>query len=211
MEIENVTDDTQGDHSGCKVDLDIEFPFAEEFNVQDDEKAQLRPSDLEDIGNIFDRIRVLHKKKSEQSGQNSKKFIVKTNSKVDELALEFDKKLSEVMLTLSTHLKDNLITNSQKRSEIEKSKYELWNYCQDTTLKILRFKTTSFNQKESREIVQILSKISEGIHESFGGLGQLFYSKTEQELKKLTSLRIEQMKNYCHKFEQLRDQNTQQA
>lgn len=123
-DIENVTDDvTQGDLSGCKFDLDVEFPFVEDIPTQDEEKAQLQPSDLEDIGNIFDRIRVLHKKKSEQNNLNGKKFIVKSNSKVDELALEFDKKLSEVMLNLANHLKDSLITNSQKRSEIEKSKY----------------------------------------------------------------------------------------
>ena len=127
----------------------------------------MQPSDLEDIGNVFDRIRVLHKKKSEQNNMNGKKFIVKSNSKVDELALDFDRKLSEVMLYLASNLKDTLTTKSQKRSEIEKSKYLLWNYCQETTLKILKLKTTSFNQKESREIVQILTKISEGINETF--------------------------------------------
>ena len=48
---------------------------------------------------------------------------MKTNNKVDDLAIEFDKKLSGVMLNLANHLKDNLLTNSQKKIEIAKSKY----------------------------------------------------------------------------------------
>jgi hypothetical protein len=53
----------------------------------------------------------------------------------------------------------------------------------ETTLKILKLKTTSFNQKESREIVQILAKINEGINESFEQLSKLFYSRGDLELK----------------------------
>lgn len=67
-DIENISEDnTQGgDLSGCKViDLPTDFPNPDDFelNLPEEEVAQLKPSDLEDIGNIFDRIRVLNKKK----------------------------------------------------------------------------------------------------------------------------------------------------
>lgn len=81
--------------------------------------------------------------------------------------MEFDKKLSEVMLNLANHLRDSLLTNSQKKIEIEKSKYQLWNFCQETTLGILRSKSIVGSQKDAREIVQIISKIDTGLTNSF--------------------------------------------
>lgn len=73
---------------------------------------QLQPQDLEDIGNIFDRIRVMNKKRTENNnGQNSKKLIIKnTVQKMDDLAIEFDKQLSEMMQNLAHSLKDELKT-----------------------------------------------------------------------------------------------------
>ena len=66
-DIENISDDnTQGgDLSASKImDFAGDFPSADDFelNLPEEEGAQLQPSDLEDIGNIFDRIRLLNKK-----------------------------------------------------------------------------------------------------------------------------------------------------
>lgn len=42
------------------------------------------------------------------------------------------------MIKLSNVLKDDLVSNSQKQAEIEKSKFLLQMYCNETTIKFIR-------------------------------------------------------------------------
>lgn len=68
---------------------------------------QLRPEDLEEMASIFDKIRLIYKKRDNDSTPHPKKLIAKNIvNKIDDLAVEFDNKLSEVMLSLSKLLKD---------------------------------------------------------------------------------------------------------
>lgn len=78
----------------------------------DEDKPQLRPKDLEDLAAVFDRVRILYKKKDVGNAPQPKKLIAKNPGKIDELAVEFDKKLTEIMQKLSSVLKDELITAS---------------------------------------------------------------------------------------------------
>ena len=58
------------------------------------------------------------------NGSNGKKLIVKSYpQKVDELAIEFDKKLSEMMQGLAASLRDSLKTVSQKKADIAQGKF----------------------------------------------------------------------------------------
>lgn len=52
------------------------------------------------------------------------------------------------MLKLSVILKDNLLTNSQKHSEIEKSKFLLFSFCTEQMLSIIEKNKGSISQKE---------------------------------------------------------------
>ena len=78
----------------------------------DDSKPHLKPKDLEEIANIFDRIRILAKKKDDQFQPPPQKLIAKCPVKIDDLAKQFDVRLSEVMLTLSQKLRDELLTHT---------------------------------------------------------------------------------------------------
>ena len=70
----------------------------------DDTRPKLQPQDLEDVAAIFDRIRVLFRKKEDSILPPPKKLIAKNPGKVDDLALEFDKKLTDIMVSLSKAL-----------------------------------------------------------------------------------------------------------
>ena len=75
-------------------------------------KPQLRPQDLEDLAKIYDRLRVLYRKKEDQILPPPKKLIAKGMGKVDDLAIEFDQKLTSIMISLSGVLQDPLVTTS---------------------------------------------------------------------------------------------------
>jgi len=62
-----------------------------------EDKPQLRPKDLEDLAAVFDRVRILYKKKDVANAPQPKKLIAKNPGKIDELAVEFDKKLTDIM------------------------------------------------------------------------------------------------------------------
>ena len=79
--------------------------------LPDDDRTHLKPKDLEDAAAIFDKLRLLHKKKDELANPLPKKLIAKNSGKgEDPLAVDFDKQLTMMMGNLSTHLKDNLLT-----------------------------------------------------------------------------------------------------
>lgn len=149
----------------------------------DDSKPQLRPQDLEDLAGIFDRLRVLYRKKEDSILPPPKKLIAKNPGKVDDLAIEFDKKLTDIMISLSTILQDSLVTTSQKWAEIEKGKFLLYNFCCETIGKYLAKHKASITGKDAKELHSILSKVREGLSSSFLNLGSLFHSKAEQEVQ----------------------------
>jgi hypothetical protein len=149
----------------------------------DESRPQLRPQDLEDLASIFDRIRVLYRKKEDQILPPPKKLIAKGTGKVDDLAIEFDQKLTSIMITLSGVLQDPVVTSSQKLAEIEKSKFLLYNFCCETIVKYLAKHKASITGKDAKELHSILSKVREGLSTSFKNLGTLFYSKEEQEVQ----------------------------
>ncbi len=66
--------------------------------IQNQENPTLKPTDLEDLANIFDRIRVLFKKKSSSNHPLPKKLILKNVGPTDDLAVQFDQKLTDIML-----------------------------------------------------------------------------------------------------------------
>lgn len=61
--------------------------------------------------------------------------------------------------------------------------------------------------KESKEMQLILSKINDGMDQCFKNLGNLFYNREESELKDLTAKKIELMKNYCQKFDEIKEKS----
>lgn len=104
----------------------------------DSSAPQLRPEDLEEMASIFDKIRLIYKKRVSDQTPQPKKLIAKSVvNKIDDLAVEFDKKLSQVMLALSKVLKDQSCSNSQKWAEIEKVKFDLQSYVLETAIKFL--------------------------------------------------------------------------
>lgn len=96
----------------CVNSARISIRTLDQENELDEDKPQLRPKDLEDLAAVFDRVRILHKKKETKDAPQPKKLIAKNPGKIDELAVEFDKKLTDIMQKLSTVLKDELITTS---------------------------------------------------------------------------------------------------
>jgi hypothetical protein len=66
------------------------------------------------MATIFDKIRLIYKKRDSEQTPQPKKLIAKSVivNKIDDLAVEFDNKLSEVMLSLSKLLKDQASSNS---------------------------------------------------------------------------------------------------
>ena len=145
----------------------------------DNTKPKLCPTDLEDVAGIFDRIRVLYRKKEDSILPPPKKLIAKNPGKVDDLAIEFDKKLTDIMVSLSVALQERLVTTSQKWAEIEKGKFVLYNFCCETVIKYLGKHKASITGKDAKELQSILSKVREGLSTCFTNLGSLFYSKAE--------------------------------
>ena len=91
------------------------------------------------MASIFDKIRLIYKKRDNDSTPQPKKLIAKSIvNKIDDLAVEFDSKLSQVMLSLSKVLKDKTSSNSQKWAEIEKAKFNLQSYVIETAIKFLQ-------------------------------------------------------------------------
>lgn len=90
------------------------------------------------MATIFDKIRLLYKKRDIEVTPQPKKLIAKSIvNKIDDLAVEFDNKLSETMLSLSKVLKDRTTSNSQKWAEIEKVKFKLQAYVCENAIKFL--------------------------------------------------------------------------
>ena len=111
-----------------------------------------------------------------------KKLIAKSISRqVDDLALEFDKKLTQVMINLSKFLKDKANSNTQKWAEIEKSKFKLQSYCCDTAVKFMT--KDKILPKELKELNGIVMKLRQCMSVSFDNLSRLFISKEEHEVQ----------------------------
>lgn len=133
----------------------------------DESKPHLKPKDLEDIANIFDRIRVLAKKKDDQFQPPPKKLIAKCPPKIDDLAKQFDVRLSEVMLSLSQKLRDDLLTSTQKWVQIENSKLELFIYCSDTASSIIQKNKSHIMVKDAKDLSVIFQKVKQGMANCF--------------------------------------------
>jgi hypothetical protein len=109
---------------------------------QEKQQPHLKPADLEDIATVFDRVRLLYTNKEKLGysalGQpKSKKLINKAalqaeRNLLDQLAVEFDALLTQVMMNLSTSLKDPTMTDSRKWAEIEACKLQLLHFCSET-------------------------------------------------------------------------------
>jgi hypothetical protein len=125
----------------------------------------------------------LYKKRDDLQAPPPKKLIAKNPGKVDDLAVEFDKKLTNIMIKLSGVLKDPLASASQKWAEIEKSKYSLYNFSSETCIQFLGKSKASISSRDAKELNGILNQIREGICASFENLGQLFYLKQDNEVK----------------------------
>ena len=97
---------------------------------------------------------MLFKRKEDQIVPQPKKLIAKgiATVKLDEMALEFDRKLSQLMLKLSATLKDDVLSESQKWSEIEKSKFLLYSYSQECIIKFINKHKAHLCQKDNKEI-----------------------------------------------------------
>jgi phage gp36-like protein len=62
---------------------------------------------------VFDKIRLIYKKRDETQTPMPKKLIAKSViNKIDDLAVEFDEKLTETMISLCKSLKDKALSNS---------------------------------------------------------------------------------------------------
>jgi phage gp36-like protein len=154
--------------------------FQNEFDG-DSPVPQLKPEDLEEMAATFDKIRLLNKKRDDGQTPIPKKLITKSIvNKVDELAVEFDTKLTDTMLTLSKSLKDQALSNSQKWAEIEKCKFKLQSFCCETAIRFLQ--KEKITQKEQKDLHQILSKLRYGMSKTFDNQISLFYSKEEKEV-----------------------------
>ena len=148
----------------------------------DESNPMLKPKDLEDVADIFDRIRLMYKKKEDSLHPPPKKLIAKYTGKIDDLAVEFDKRLTDIMLRLSKSMQDPLITSSQKCAEIEKSKFLLLNYCNEKSIRFIKNNKGNLLMKDAKDIIYITSKVKEGMCRCFLNLGSLFYSKEEKEV-----------------------------
>lgn len=136
----------------------------------------------------------MFRKKEDSILPPPKKLIAKNPGKVDDLAIEFDRKLTEIMVSLSAALKEKLVTTSQKWAEIEKGKYVLYDFCCETIIKYIAKHKASISGKEAKELQSILSKVREGLSSCFANLGSLFYSKAEQEVQKTCKAEMARVK-----------------
>lgn len=163
--------------------LEVTDMLNETEYLPDDDRPHLKPKDLEDAATIFDKLRLLHKKKEELANPMSKKLIAKNSGKgEDALAVEFDKQLTQMMGNLSNHLKDALLTPHQKWSKVENCKFDLLNYCSDVTSKFLAKYKTQLSLKEVKEVVVIQTKIKAGMAKCFANQGKLFQTRQEGEV-----------------------------
>lgn len=154
----------------------------------DNTKPYLKPSDLEDIANIFDRIRVLYKKKDDSGTQpaqqvnaRSKKLIAKCHTQLkkdlDPLALEFDARLTHIMQDLSKQLRNPVYSDTQKWNCIERSKFELYNYCNETATQFLTKNKNHILIKDAKELTMIFNRITEGMFRCFNNQTCLLFQK----------------------------------
>ena len=60
------------------------------------------------------------------------------------------------MVQLSKNLKDSLVSESQKWSEIEKSKFLLYNYCSETANNYVSKYKSSILMKDAKELHIVL-------------------------------------------------------
>ena len=140
----------------------------EEITIEvDDSVPHLKPKDLEDLASIVDKIRILHKKKEDSIQPPPKKLIAKCPPKVDEIAKEFDVKLSATMMSLSEKLRDPLLTNPQKWAEIEKCKFDLYLFCSTTATQFLTKHKKHILSKDSQDLSVIFNKIRSGMEKCF--------------------------------------------
>lgn len=133
------------------------------------------------MASIFDKIRLIYKRREDTTTPQPKKLIAKSIvNKIDDLAVEFDKKLTDVMIQLSKILKNQAISSSQKWGEIEKAKFKLQSYCCETAVKLLQ--KDKLSPKEQKDLHLILSKLRSCMSRSFENLISLFYKKDEKEV-----------------------------
>jgi excinuclease UvrABC ATPase subunit len=133
------------------------------------------------MASIFDKIRLIYKKRVTDQTPQPKKLIAKSIvNKIDDLAVEFDNKLSQVMLALSKVLKEQTSSTSQKWAEIEKVKFNLQSYVIETAIKFLS--KDKLSPKEQKDIHQILIKLKSCMARTFENVVSLFYSKEEKEV-----------------------------
>lgn len=97
-------------------DLTADLAETDTVDLIDQSKPHLKPSDLEFIALIFDKIRILYRSKAEvYTAKPKQRFICKkdiTKLESDILAFEFDAHLTKVMFSLSNVLKDQLLSES---------------------------------------------------------------------------------------------------
>lgn len=87
--------------------------FLEAARKLDLNNLMLKPEDLEEVAAIFDKVRHLFRRRDEAN--QGRRLISKAQmNKLDDLASQFDFRLTEVMMKLSKVLKDELVSNSQK-------------------------------------------------------------------------------------------------
>ena len=87
------------------------------------------------------------------------------------------------MISLSKVLKETIVTKSQKWAEIEKSKFLLYNFCLEQVTSFLSKNKTHLSPKDIKEVQYVITKAREGLCSGFLNLGQLFYSKEDQEVQ----------------------------
>lgn len=85
-------------------------------------------------------------------------------------------------------MKDNLVTSYQKNAEIEKSKFLLYIYCNQTCIKFISKYKGNILQKDAKEVEIILSKLNDIFSQSFVKLVNTFYTKEDNELKLISQM-----------------------
>ena len=110
------------------------------------------------------------------------KMVAKNNQQLDHLAVEFDSKLTLIMVNLADQLKNPLLSDSQKWVKIETCKFDLLNYCNETATDFLKKNKNHIMIKDAKELSSIFSKIKEAMNKCFNNQTTLFHNKRENEV-----------------------------
>ncbi|CDW88603.1 UNKNOWN [Stylonychia lemnae] len=129
------------------------------------QELTLNPGDLEQIAQIYDKIRAMHK---ENNPGNDKR-----------LASEFDNHLKTVMLNLSNALRNDDAPLKERNAEVLKSKYFLYDVCFEKSIQYLQM--VSLDQES-----EIFDQIRQGICSSFIYMSQQV-NITDQQKKERDS------------------------